>query len=100
MARKRPRLIPIYDSVIDRYLLGGSGILWVPLHAALRADDRRLHQRLLKIRDAAGLDQAVSALRVLDVLTWMDGKGYTDALLTGTPVDDIAAREETPTAGD
>lgn len=29
MARKRPRLIPIFDSIIDRYLLSGSGVLWL-----------------------------------------------------------------------
>ena len=31
LARKRPQLIPIYDSVIDKHLLRGSGKLWEPL---------------------------------------------------------------------
>ena len=80
IARKRPRLIPIFDDVINQHLLGGTGRLWVPLHRALQADERALHHRLLTIRDTAGLDQSVSAIRVLDVLTWMDGKGYAARL--------------------
>ena len=75
MARKRPRLIPIFDSVVKAHLMGGGDQHWVPLHAELRADDRALHRRLLELRTAAGLPEAVSALRVLDVLTWMEGSG-------------------------
>ena len=74
MARKRPRLIPIFDAVINSYALGDSGKLWVPLHAALR--ENGLHNRLVNLRARAGLDERVSALRVFDVLTWMTGKGY------------------------
>jgi hypothetical protein len=79
MARKRPKLFPIYDSVIDGTVLGGTGVLWAPLHAALRADSFALHKRLLRLRVGAGLDEAVSALRVFDVLSWMDGKGDQEA---------------------
>lgn len=73
MARKRPRLIPIFDTVIDAHALGSTGILWGPLHARLRGDNGALQARLTRIRDAAGLDANVSALRVFDVLTWMEG---------------------------
>ncbi|MBR7743127.1 hypothetical protein KC207_07470 [Phycicoccus sp. BSK3Z-2] len=75
LARKRPRLFPIFDSVVNEYALNGSGILWQPLHAALTAEDRKLHMRLVRVREAAGLSNAVSPLRVLDVLTWMEGTG-------------------------
>lgn len=68
-ARKRPRLRPIYDSVIERVL--GTNRLWEPLRAALQEDD--LHHRLLKLRDEAGLGPEVSAIRVFDVVTWMTG---------------------------
>lgn len=81
MARKRPRLIPIFDSVVNETVLGGTGVLWAPLHAALVADDRGLHERLLRIRAAAGLGASVSALRIFDVLAWMDGSGNTDRIL-------------------
>ena len=81
MARKRPHLIPIFDSVINAIVLGGSGVLWSPLHTALTADNRALQKRLLRVRAAAGLDEAVSALRVFDVLAWMDGSGNSDKAL-------------------
>jgi len=73
MARKRPRLIPVFDSVIQAHLMGGGDELWVPLHAAQRADGCALHQQLIQLRTLAALPEDVSALRVLDVLTWMEG---------------------------
>ena len=81
MARKRPRLIPIFDSVIEATVLGGRRALWAPLHAALREGDYALHQRLLRLRALAGLDEAISALRVFDVLAWMDGSGNSSKVL-------------------
>nr|WP_241769484.1 DUF6308 family protein [Rhodococcus opacus] len=41
---------------------------------ALRADDAALHRRLLSIRGEAGLPAEISALRVFDVIAWMDGE--------------------------
>ncbi|HEY5785487.1 MAG TPA: DUF6308 family protein [Microlunatus sp.] len=69
-ARKRPRLRPIYDSVVAKVL--GTNSLWEPLRAELQRD-AGLHPRLLRLRDETGLLDQVSALRVLDVLTWMEG---------------------------
>ncbi|MBM7415684.1 MULTISPECIES: DUF6308 family protein [Nocardiaceae] len=73
MARKRPRLVPIYDSVVTR-VLNTVKVHRDPVREALRADGGALHTRLLTIRDAAGLPDEISALRVLDVVTWMWGK--------------------------
>jgi hypothetical protein len=81
MARKRPRRIPIFDSVIDRTVLGGTGALWPLMHAALREKDRALHERLLRVRARAGLDESTSVLRVFDVLAWMDGSGNSEKVL-------------------
>ena len=81
MARKRPRLIPIFDSVIDRTVLGGTGVLWSPMHAALRENDPTLHERLLRVRARAGLDESISVLRVFNVLAWMDGSGHSQNVL-------------------
>ncbi|KRF44613.1 hypothetical protein ASH01_11515 [Terrabacter sp. Soil811] len=92
MARKRPRLIPIFDSVIDKSVLGGTGVLWSPLHAALIADDRALQKRLLRLRAAAELDASVSALRVFDVLAWMDGSGNSHNVLTSSSFPPLAAK--------
>ncbi|WP_016884352.1 MULTISPECIES: DUF6308 family protein [unclassified Rhodococcus (in: high G+C Gram-positive bacteria)] len=33
-----------------------------------------MHHRLLSIREEAGLPDEISALRVFDVIAWMDGK--------------------------
>ena len=71
LARKRPRLVPIYDSVVARVSTIGD-YHWEPLRQALGTDS--LHDRLLDLRDRAGLGPHVSALRVLDVVTWMEGK--------------------------
>ncbi|MEX1907265.1 DUF6308 family protein [Janibacter sp. Y6] len=73
IARKRPRLVPIFDSVINDHVLGGSGVLWEPMRQALRRDDAWLHHHLLALRDAAGLGPEVSALRVFDVIAWREG---------------------------
>jgi hypothetical protein len=74
-ARKRPRLRPIYDTVVERVI--GQNRLWEPLRAQLQADPA-LHPRLEGLREQAQLPEAVSALRVFDVLAWMEGThGHT-----------------------
>lgn len=73
MARKRPRLVPIYDTVVTR-VLNTVKVHRDPIREALRADGGALHTRLLTIRAAADLPDEISALRVLDVVTWMYGK--------------------------
>lgn len=69
-ARKRPRLRPIYDSVVTRVVRSTN--LWEPLRAALQRD-RTLQPRLHRLREHAQLPDVVSALRVFDVVTWMQG---------------------------
>jgi len=76
IARKRPRLYPIYDDVIGREL-GTKAAHLEPVREALC--DGELHVRLLDLRVRAGLDDAIPAIRVLDVLAWMQGKGYKPA---------------------
>ncbi len=72
-ARKRPRLRPIWDSVVAD-VTAGQNTFWEPLRCALRADNQQLHRRLLHLRDASGLPAEVSALRVFDVIAWREGK--------------------------
>ncbi|MGY0231977.1 DUF6308 family protein [Longispora urticae] len=74
MARKRPRLRPIWDPVVAA-VTGTGRRQWEPLRVALREDDRALHRRLLRLRSAAGLPLEVSPLRVLDVICWQTGRG-------------------------
>lgn len=77
LARKRPRLIPIYDRVV-KTVTGGDPNYWAPVCEALRKDGKALHHRLLGLHQEAGLPVAVPALRVFDVIAWMEGKkkGY------------------------
>ncbi|WP_156253630.1 DUF6308 family protein [Pseudactinotalea terrae] len=94
LARKRPHLFPIYDSVIGReYGADGSLGYWAFLcaqfgsapHPAL--DDRPLAERLRDLRRRAGLDQNLSLLRVLDVVIWMDGTDAGSDVDAGETVD-------------
>jgi len=73
IARKRPRLIPIYDRVV-KTVTGGNRNFWVPLCSKLRQDDSTLHNRLLALRDEAEIPPHVPALRVFDIIAWMEGK--------------------------
>lgn len=73
-ARKRPRLRPIYDRVVARVI--GTDNIWEPLRAQL-THDPALYHHLLGLRTQAELPETVSALRVFDVVAWMEGKGYT-----------------------
>jgi hypothetical protein len=85
IARKRPRLYPIYDAVVADVLRTERAYL-EPTRSTLRANDCRLHTRLLSLRNAAGLDNTVSAVRVLDMIAWMHGKNRR-ARATGTDRD-------------
>ncbi|MGW2726893.1 DUF6308 family protein [Streptomyces sp. NPDC001494] len=71
LARKRPRLLPVYDRVV-RCAVGRPPSFWLALHAALREDDAALHRQLLELRQVAGVPETVSALRVCDVAVWMN----------------------------
>ena len=74
LARKRPRLIPIWDSVVGAETgLKNSLTQWSEWHDALNEDGRALATRLDNIRDQAELPYPVSQLRVMDVVLWMNG---------------------------
>ncbi|MGF7124790.1 DUF6308 family protein [Rhodococcus sp. TAF43] len=73
IARKRPRLYPIYDRVVGEVLDTKKAHL-NPVRQALRDNDRELHNRLVALRERAELPAAVPAIRILDVLAWMQLK--------------------------
>lgn len=78
MARKRPRLLPVYDQVV-KDVLGrpdGSGF-WCALRDLLR-DDATVRARLGEIRSEADIGEDISLLRVLDVVLWMHGDGTVE----------------------
>ena len=70
LGRKRPRLIPVYDRVV-RCAFGRPAGLWDWALDTFADGDLRIHDRLLAVREAADVSDAVSALRVLDVVVWM-----------------------------
>lgn len=74
IARKRPRLIPVFDAKVEDLLMP-TEMLWVSLAEALRSDGGALQARLLGLRKAAGLGSDISALRVFDVVAWMVASG-------------------------
>ncbi|MDK1326633.1 DUF6308 family protein [Arthrobacter sp. zg-Y1143] len=75
LARKRPRLIPIWDPVLARAAdLDTSLTYWEEWHRLLTADDGALVRRLGSVQDAADLPVRISALRAMDVILWMDAK--------------------------
>lgn len=80
IARKRPRLIPIFDSLVGRLMgISGSGEQWEVWHAALTSDNGVLAARLKKIRNESGITQDISLLRVMDVALWMYAKDQEKA---------------------
>lgn len=83
LARKRPRLVPIIDSVVKAAAFANAKTQWEPLHAALVAQNGRLWDLLIARRSAANLSLAVSPLRIFDVLTWMDATGNTERVMRG-----------------
>lgn len=75
MARKRPRLIPIYDSVVGP-LMGlsrDSRDQWVIWHRAL-TDGAGLPHRLQEIHRRSNISDPISDIRVMDIVLWMHGK--------------------------
>jgi hypothetical protein len=70
LARKRPRLIPLADRVV-RCAYGRPEDLEHWLHGLFVDDGARLAGRLSTLREAAGVPDTVSPLRVLHVLVWM-----------------------------
>jgi hypothetical protein len=77
LARKRPRLIPIYDQVVACVLgFGSANGTWKWTFDALSANEQELVKVLNRIRELASTKNPriseVSILRVLDVVIWMD----------------------------
>jgi len=84
LARKRPRLRPVWDTVVAGHL--GVRYSYIePLRQQLRADDGALHRRLVRLGQKAELT-GVSPLRVFDVVTWLEAK---DAGRRPTGMDEV-----------
>lgn len=71
MARKRPHLIPIEDSVVDQVISRGRQNSWALWWEALTLDDN-LAEYAASVRDHVGHSE-LSTLRTLDIVLWKWG---------------------------
>ncbi|WP_051942791.1 DUF6308 family protein [Streptacidiphilus rugosus] len=73
MARKRPHLIPVYDSRVKKLFRRPrvDHTFWSSLADALRADGGAFREQLALLRAKAGIGEDISVLRVLDVIAWL-----------------------------
>lgn len=83
LARKRPRLLPVYDTVVQAALQPESDRFWIPLRNELQ--DERFRERLREMRDQADVDDRVALLRILDVAIWMRNRRASTCKLEFTP---------------
>lgn len=76
LAAKRPHLIPIYDSVVEKaFGKSGSADHWTDMRE-LFTQDEDLASQLRSLSKLSG--KRVSVIRLLDVVLWMDGrKGHS-----------------------
>lgn len=70
LARKRPRLIPVYDEVVS-CAFGTRKEFWRWLHDRLQEERGVLTERLTRLGAQAEVPEVVTPLRVLDVVFWM-----------------------------
>lgn len=75
LARKRPNLIPVYDSVV-KCALEEPHELWLGLQAVLADPDTGIRGRLAELRAACRVPAEVGELRVLDVVVWKGHRGH------------------------
>lgn len=78
MARKRPHLIPIEDSIVNQVIELGRGDSWRLWWEAFQAEGDYLEERATKLRAEIGRPE-LSTLRVFDVMLWMWGKANLPA---------------------
>ncbi|MFE4449862.1 DUF6308 family protein [Streptomyces sp. NPDC056796] len=76
LARKRPHLLPVYDSVIKRVFERPKRDLtfWSDVRTQLRTDQGALVSHLEAVRDLAEIGEDISVLRVLDTAAWLHGR--------------------------
>lgn len=73
LARKRPLLLPVYDSLVAA-LLQPRGDFWNAVHRTLRSGAPSLQDHLRSLRAESGIGEDISPLRVFDVVAWRTAK--------------------------
>lgn len=77
MARKRPHLVPIQDSIVLAELHATDRDFWRMWWQAMQLTDsghRPVRYYARKLRDSVPAAHELSLLRVLDIVIWMNGK--------------------------
>jgi hypothetical protein len=75
LARKRPRLIPVYDDVV-RCAFGRPREFWTALRVALRQDSGSFRVVVEDLIKRSGIPDGISPLRGLDVALWMRHRSH------------------------
>ena len=73
LATKRPNLIPIYDSLLEKGLFGGKkpADYWVPWRDLYTSREGDLIRKVAaEIQIEAGIDVSVPVLRIIDIVIW------------------------------
>lgn len=75
LARKRPRLLPVIDTVVKAEVgHPRRGDFYRTLQQHLAADHQALHRHLEHLRELAGIGDDISAIRCFDILVWLTGR--------------------------
>jgi hypothetical protein len=83
IARKRPRLIPVYDSVLKKALSPTDKEFWLALRTEL--GHSALRRRLAEMRTLSGVADDISLLRILDASVWMRNRRSSRHKLSFSP---------------
>ena len=70
LARKRPKLLPIYDGVV-KCAFGSPKSFWQYLDERLQEDGGLLRAAISRLRRDTGTPSAISDIRMLDIVLWM-----------------------------
>lgn len=72
LAAKKPQLFPIWDSFVGQATGLDTKDYWRKFQSVLTADDSRIWNWLIELKaEVSVIPDAVSPLRVLDVVLWM-----------------------------
>ncbi len=79
LARKRPRLLPVIDSLVKDVLNHPRrGDFYRTLRHYLAVDEQALHHHLEDVRDRAEIGSDISVIRCFDVIVWLTGRDDRD----------------------
>lgn len=84
MAAKRPRLFPVWDTLVDGLVQRPNGKLWEPMHDLL--SDTATRTELQRLTD--GAPPHVTLLRRIDVALWLEADRRRSGQPTGTEHQD------------